>query len=176
MLFGRLQSLPRVSLGRALTLPRGTVGLRRKPKTPPLGAFCSARFAVESHLLDGARAVRPRGWRQLSREGECGPLGLRGVGFFDIPHTRKPHALSFAEPHPSPLSRCPPAVSSTPSALLAQRKKTGAAQRLEGRAGGVAGGRYRLASAPADSVWIDRQSASFLSTRIRCFDRYLRPF
>jgi hypothetical protein len=121
MLFGRLQSLPRVSLGRALTLPRGTVGLRRKPKTPPLGAFCSARFAVESHLHDGARAVRPRGWRQLSREGECGPLGLRGVGFFDIPHTRKPHALSFAEPHPSPLSRCPPAVSS-PRLLRCSRR------------------------------------------------------
>ena len=42
-MLGRLQSLPRVSLGRALTLPRGTVGLRRKPQTPPLGTFSTAQ-------------------------------------------------------------------------------------------------------------------------------------
>jgi hypothetical protein len=43
----RLQSLPRVSLGRALTLPRGTVGLRRKPQTPPLGTFSTVESALK---------------------------------------------------------------------------------------------------------------------------------
>ena len=46
----RLQSLPRVSLGRALTLPRGTVGLRRKPKTPPLGTFSTAQDSRFSRI------------------------------------------------------------------------------------------------------------------------------
>jgi hypothetical protein len=47
---GRLQSLPRVSLGRALTLPRGTVGLRRKPQTPPLGTFSTAQDSRLSRI------------------------------------------------------------------------------------------------------------------------------
>ena len=47
---GRLQSLPRVSLGRALTLPRGTVGLRRKPQTPPLGTFSTAQDSRSSRI------------------------------------------------------------------------------------------------------------------------------
>ena len=49
-MLGRLQSLPRVSLGRALTLPRGTVGLRRKPQTPPLGTFSTAQDSRLSRI------------------------------------------------------------------------------------------------------------------------------
>ena len=38
-MFGRLHSLPRVSLGRGPSSPRGPAKLRRKPQAPPLGTW-----------------------------------------------------------------------------------------------------------------------------------------
>jgi hypothetical protein len=72
---GRLQSLPRVSLGRALTLPRGTVGLRRKPQTPPLGTFSQDSRLSRIYLME----PEPFTWltAALPKRSECGgPLGL----------------------------------------------------------------------------------------------------
>jgi hypothetical protein len=95
---------------------------------------------------------------------DCGP-GVRGTE----PTRQAPLEGSFAPwpLRPSPMTSLGSAHGrfqrATPCALIyAQRKKTGAAERLEGRAGGVAGGRTRLASAPADSVSIDPNLAHFL--------------
>ena len=86
-MLGRLQSLPRVSLGRALTLPRGTVGLRRKPQAPPLGTFSTAQDSRLSRIY--LMEPEPFTWltAALPKERGGGPLGLfasrvvdRGVG------------------------------------------------------------------------------------------------
>ena len=44
------KACPGSPLGRALTLPRGTVGLRRKPQTPPLGTFSTAQDSRLSRI------------------------------------------------------------------------------------------------------------------------------
>ena len=79
-MLGRLQSLPRVSLGRALTLPRGTVGLRRKPQTPPLGTFSTAQDSRLSriYLMELKPFARGADGSFLARRA-CGPLGLLTV-------------------------------------------------------------------------------------------------
>jgi hypothetical protein len=73
----RLQSLPRVSLGRALTLPRGTVGLRRKAQTPPLGTLSTAQDSRLSriYLMEPEPFARGADGSFLARRA-CGPLGL----------------------------------------------------------------------------------------------------
>ena len=81
-MLGRLQSLPRVSLGRALTLPRGTVGLRRKPQTPPLGTFSTAQDSRLSriYLMEPEPFARGADGSFLAREsaGRSGSMP-RGV-------------------------------------------------------------------------------------------------
>jgi hypothetical protein len=74
---GRLQSLPRVSLGRALTLPRGTVELRRKSQTPPLGTLSTAQDSRLSriYLMEPEPFARGADGSFLARRA-CGPLGL----------------------------------------------------------------------------------------------------